>query len=263
MLNTMENSRKIKWNLPFQWKVRSSACKAYCQKPSGAPRREGSGEAVSPLSPDGDTGNLPSCPRWHPHALRLGRRTYLASSRLPLACPGEPPAGRALQGKARQGRVRQGERHPSAAATARQRSRLGLPRIRDRPPRSPRLSAQARIPATGGRLGAAPACRRSLPGHSRGPLPVAPHPTQTLGAGSAVGRRTTRGAHAAPRVHPPGAHGRRWPSPGKRLAWCSAGLGRARKIPSAPATPSLPIALTLQKMKFSTPPCSWGSFYRR
>lgn len=97
----------------------------------------------------GDTG-IPFAP---------GRRTYLASSRLPLACPGEPPAGRAAQGRAGHGGS-----HPSAAAAAPDSDAArGLPPSRDRPPRSvppgegdPRLPARRRLPATGGRHGTHP-----------------------------------------------------------------------------------------------------------
>lgn len=63
------------------------------------------GQAASaPLSPDGDTGGAPSCPRRHRHPPGPARRTSLAPSRSPLARPGEPPAGRAAQGWAGQSR---------------------------------------------------------------------------------------------------------------------------------------------------------------
>lgn len=170
-----------------------------------------------------------------------------------LVKPASGLPGRALRraGIAGQGKVGQGRGKGTPPPR--------LPPDSETPASLPRPGAPLPAGGSGPRPPAAGACR----GTSWGPLPVAPHPTQTPGASSAVGIRTARGAHATLRAHLPGAHGWRRPSPGKRLAWCSTGEGRARKIPPAPATPSLPVALTLQIIKFSTPPCSRGSFYKR
>lgn len=242
MLNMRENSRKIKWNLPSQQKARGTARKAWCQKPSGAP-----GQAISaPLSPDGNTGGAPSCPRRHRHPPGPGRRTSLAPSRLPLARPGQPPrrAGRAGQGWAGQSRGKGSPPPPplppptsDSARGCREAGacRAAPSRRGGRPP--PPCPGPA--PRYSGRLGAAPRLPQKPAGaQAGGLLPAPPHPTQTPGAAAAVaGCPAARGAHAAPGAHPPGDRGPETAEPGEAASLGAALGGLERKIPPPPPPP--------------------------
>lgn len=133
-----------------------------------------------------------------PASLRPGAPyTYPTSSRWPLACPGEPPAGRAG-----------GKQFSSPRLPPSQRSRPGLRRSRDRPPRSvppgretPASPDRGRLPATGGRLGAAP----NLPQEPAGAWPAPPlFPPELLKQARAAPLRASpashSGAHTAPRI---------------------------------------------------------------
>lgn len=215
-----------------------------------------------------DAGAPPSSPRRHRHPAGPGRRTSLAPSRLPLARPAEPPR-RAGQSRGK-GTPPPPPLPPLTSDSARgcREAGAGRPAPSRRGGRPP-PPCPGPAPRESGRLGAAPRLPQKPAGAQAGGCYLRPLiPPKLLWQARPQSRAAPLREAPTPRrgrIRLAPADRRR-PSPGKRLAlvqrWGPGGGGEKNTTTST-TTPSLPVALTLRKIKFSTPSCSRGTFCRR